>query len=157
MRMRTIAGRPVWWHAQNLKREDGRGPMIDRRIWLNWGNIDHGNDGCVAVEWVVGKPVDVFDVSFAVHRPFSHDYDISAACAIWPFSFYVSLKSGLARRIAQRLAPRGSREIAFSIDRTTRLCWRVWTDPFAWSEHTPRWRDGSWNLAAAIFGDRRRP
>jgi len=68
------------------------------------------------------------------------------------FSLYISLEDPIVYRIMKKWSDKyEGRVIEFSIHDWT-LWWKMWTDPHSWTNTTPKWKDGNFNILDFFFG-----
>lgn len=136
----------MFFHWQNLNdrtvpgtsryREPEKGWPTEGRCWLHWGERS-----CLEFNWCLGR--NFCHLQF--HRGGERGSGISIAMPLVMISISVSTQKNW--RSAER-------EIDLSIHDWA-IWWKLWGDPWGWDSHTPRWRDGNFNLPDFVLGKTR--
>jgi|SRR5882762_3349961 len=128
--------RRIWWHWQNLKKEDGSRGWVNGRGWLHIGNAVFG------CQWVI--PSNNFGISFSIGEG---EYQLLGSMGCGLFAFYWHLEG--VRWLYKYLGD--TREISLRFFGGA-MWWHIWQDPDEWRSDDPKWRRGTFRPIDFILG-----
>lgn len=123
-----------------------------------WGETDHGRTTDLRFSWSLGRGIVKAGASVGLWGGESND-DASASVTVPGLSLWLTLERWAGKRWWNRRSYFDSqREVSFMVfadEVDMRVHWRVWANPFSWSNKIPRWRDGSWSITDFFLGKMR--
>lgn len=128
--------RRIWWHWQNLKKEDRTRGWLNGRGWLHVGNATFGSQ--------LVMPTSKFGISFSIG---DSEYQLSGSVGCGLFAFYWHLEG--VRWLYKHLGD--TREISLCFFDGA-MWWHIWQDPDEWHSDDSKWRRGSFYPLDFILG-----
>jgi len=136
------------FHWQNLNDRPGDklGPPIHGRCWLFLSN-QHGNE--LSFDWNLWT--NFCHASLTVRQ---HDDDVQLAIAFPPVAFWFGIGHKEIREFLNKhIEGYEGRQIGIRVFDWS-VWWDVWSNTMSWSNKTPKWRDGSFNVLDFVLGER---
>lgn len=128
--------RRIWWHWQNLKKEDRTREWLNGRGWLHIGNAVLG------CQWVL--PTNRIGFSFNIG---DGEDQLSGNILCGLFAFYWSIEG--VRWLYKRINK--SREISLRFFDGA-MWWHIWQDPDEWKSTDSKWRRGTFRPVDFLLG-----